>query len=91
MTNPFSLPRRNEGKDPFSYPFTQDFGRPDQRNSAPKKDCLSSRKTEEMAPLVWGLNAIHEDRQHHLLTLHFHRATLKGYVNENIYQRSQRE
>jgi hypothetical protein len=80
MTNLFSLPRRNEGKDLFSYPFTQDSGRPDWRNSAPIKDCLSSRKTEEMAlPLVGGLNAIHEDRRHHPLTLHFHRTTLKGY------------
>jgi hypothetical protein len=79
MTNPFSLPRRNEGKDLFSYPFTQDCGLPDWRNSALINGYLSSRKTEERTlPLVGGLNAVHEDRQHHLLTLHFHRTTLKG-------------
>jgi hypothetical protein len=80
MTNFFSLPHRNEGKDFFSYPFTQDSGRPDWRNSAPKKDSLSSRKTEEMVlPLVGSMNTIHEDRQPYPVTLPFHRPTLKGY------------
>ena len=80
MMNSFSLPHRNEGKDFFSYPFTQDSGRPDWRNSAPKKDCLSSRKTEERAlPLVGGLNAIHEDHQPYPVTLPSHRSPLKGY------------
>lgn len=80
MTNSFSLPHRNEGKDFFSYPFTQDSGRPVWRNSAPKKGCLSSRKTKEgTLPLVGGLNAIDEDRQPYPVTLPFHRTTLKGY------------